>query len=137
MSNQLICSSLLMATILVMSTTEAFPVVPWGSSTTAMTISRQPRTYFASAPVVFMSETAEEAATASDAAPAAEFEMTPEEAAAKRKIQRERNTLFVGNLPFGKLDIVLAGINPLNDFVSAVAVVYFVIGVTASDMNHI
>jgi hypothetical protein len=28
-------------------------------------------------------------------------ELTEEETAAKRKVQRERNTLFVGNLPFG------------------------------------
>lgn len=110
MSNQLICSSLLIAAVLLM-TIEGFPIVPWGSKTATTTISRQQRTFFASAPVVFMSETAEEATTASDAtdvtptdtAPVAastEFEMTPEEAAAKRKVQRERNTLFVGNLPF-------------------------------------
>jgi hypothetical protein len=116
MTNQLICSSLLIAALLLM-TIEGFPIVPWGSKTATTTISRQQRTFFASAPVVFMSETAEEATTASDAtdatptdtAPVAastEFEMTPEEAAAKRKVQRERNTLFVGNLPFGTLNIL-------------------------------
>jgi hypothetical protein len=116
MSNQLICSCLFITAVLLM-TIEAFPIVQWGGKASMTT--RQQRTFFASAPVVFMSETAEEAtSTASDATDASpvvsetaavastEFEMTPEEAAAKRKVQRERNTLFVGNLPFGKFDIL-------------------------------
>ena len=74
------------------------------------------RQAFHAASVQFMSETevetsaseaeiAPEVATVSgddDSNPAA-IELTPEEAAAKRKIQRERYTLFVGNLPFGTL----------------------------------
>jgi hypothetical protein len=117
MSIQQICSSLLMAAVLWMTTMEAFPIIPSHSATTALT--RQSRTFFASAPVVYMSETAEEAtasSASSDANPdpvvvpeaaasTTEFEMTPEEAAAKRKVQRNRNTLFVGNLPFGKFQM--------------------------------
>lgn len=79
--------------------------------------------FFAASVPVFMSETAETAAAASDnevsaseeatvveipvssetesSSTESNFEMTAEEAAAKRKIQRERYTLFVGNLPFG------------------------------------
>jgi hypothetical protein len=76
--------------------------------------------FFAASVPVFMSETAETAATSDNEVTASSietesasaetstevggessFEMTPEEAAAKRKIQRERYTLFVGNLPFG------------------------------------
>jgi hypothetical protein len=96
-------------------------------------ISSRPHFFAASVPV-FMSETAETAATSDNevsasaeveslsepvelpAEPVAEiapdvegessFEMTPEEAAAKRKIQRERYTLFVGNLPFGTFHFV-------------------------------
>ena len=99
MNSQLICCScsLLIASILLMTTIEGFQIVPLGS-TIAMTTttSRQQRTFFSSTPVIFMSETAEETVASNT-----EFEMTPEEAAAKRKVQRERNTLFVGNLPFG------------------------------------
>ena len=108
-----------MTAILLVTIVEAFPIVPWGGKASMTT--RQQRSFFASAPVVFMSETAEEATstTAADAVAAnvaspdtaaatgsTEFEMTPEEAAAKRKVQRERNTLFVGNLPFGKFNIL-------------------------------
>ncbi len=117
MSIQQICSSVTIAALLWMTTIEAFPIMPSHRATTALT--RQSRTFFASAPVVFMSETAEEAtasSASSDATPdpvvvpeaastTTEFEMTPEEAAAKRKVQRNRNTLFVGNLPFGKFQI--------------------------------
>lgn len=67
---------------------------------------QQQRTTFASS-VHMSDETATEPA-ASDAVAAVEApasssepELTAEETAAKRKIQRERHTLFVGNLPFG------------------------------------
>ena len=97
MNSQLICcSSLLIASILLM-TIDGFQIVPLGSKIAmTTTTSRQQRTLFSSTPVIFMSETAEETVASNT-----EFEMTPEEAAAKRKVQRERNTLFVGNLPFG------------------------------------
>jgi hypothetical protein len=45
--------------------------------------------------------TAEEQAAAPAVAQDSALEMTAEEKAAKRKVQRERHTLFVGNLPFG------------------------------------
>jgi hypothetical protein len=44
--------------------------------------------------------------TTTAAAAAAQLEWTAEEKAAKRKVQRERHTLFVGNLPFGAFVIL-------------------------------
>ena len=97
MNTQLICSSSLLIASILLMTIEGFQIMPLGSKIAmTTTTSRQQRTLFSSTPVIFMSETAEETVASNT-----EFEMTPEEAAAKRKVQRERNTLFVGNLPFG------------------------------------
>ena len=97
MNTQLICSSSLLIASILLMTIEGFQIMPLGSKIAmTTTTSRQQRKLFSSTPVIFMSETAEETVASNT-----EFEMTPEEAAAKRKVQRERNTLFVGNLPFG------------------------------------
>lgn len=61
------------------------------------------RTAFASSSV-YMSdaETASPELTSEEKASETAFpELTAEESAAKRKVQRDRHTMFVGNLPFG------------------------------------
>jgi hypothetical protein len=135
MSIQQIAILLSTTLMIVIITSEAFLILPHGS-TPAATVSRQYRTVYASAPV-FMSETAEttpstsdvttDVASSTDSVEAVqetvieevisdtttamsssnELEMTAEEAAAKRKVQRERYTLFVGNLPFGTFSFLV------------------------------
>jgi hypothetical protein len=117
MSIQHVLSRVLITAILLASTAtttiHAFSTLPWINT---MAISRTERsTYFASAPVVFMSETTEAGADVVAAAAAAaavevdvasdasQMEMTEGERAAKRKVQRDRHTLFIGNLPYGML----------------------------------
>jgi hypothetical protein len=74
-------------------------------------VSRQ-RTAFTVARTTFlhMSDTEEITAANGDTTTTPLPELTAEEeaaASAKRKIQRERHTLFVGNLPFGMFDRTL------------------------------